>query len=246
MRSTWVAAVCLGLICVFFAASAAIAQGRYLEFPREGFRLEMPEKWVKVPEDVFRDKMRPLEKALEKSDSEQKLGYDYAVQLESKEWFEYPYMLISHWEDVRVDRDEMPGMNEKVEEGILKGGKGINGTELVRSSFDPERCFYRAEARFTVSGQDMVLLKGVYYLNQSVLQLSTYVPEETFSRYAPDIKQAMDSIQLDPGVVHHANPAKTLEFEDVLPYLKVSIGTVIVLIGVGVYFWIRRRDKRES
>ena len=246
MRSQWFAGLCLLLMGALFLVPHAEAEERSMEFPGEGFSIELPQKWAKVPEDVFREKMRPLKKALEKSDSNQKLGYDYAVQLESKEWFEYPYMLISHWEDIRVDSDEMSEMNERIEEGILKGGRGVNGTELVSSSFDADRNLYRAEARFSVSGQDMVLLKGVYYLNQSVLQLSSYVPEEMYSRYAPELKEAMQDLRIDASSVHRASEDSWLDFKDVVPYLKVLIATVVVFVVAGIYVLYRRRGGTGS
>ncbi|MCF8085864.1 MAG: hypothetical protein K9J48_03115 [Desulfohalobiaceae bacterium] len=246
MRRKWIAALCLGLMCALGSGSAVSAGKRYLEFPREGFRLELPQRWVKIPQDVFREKMRPLKKALEKSDSRKQLGYDHGVQLKSKEWFRYPYMLVSHWEDSRVDTEEMPQMNRKIEESLLKEGKGVNGTRLVGSSFDPERNYYRAETRFTISGRRMVLLKGVYYLNQGVLQLSTYMPERMYPTYAPEIKQAVDNLEIDADRVHRASQDRWLEFEDVIPYLKVLIATVVVFVVAGIYVWHRRRGKGES
>jgi len=234
----WIAAGFLALTIVVSAGMSLRAAERYMDFPHEGFRMKLSEQWVRVPEETFQKKMKTLKQAYEKKGSTKSLGYDYAVQLKSREWFSYPYMLISIWEDIHVDTDEMATMNQKIEENLLKGA---NGTELVSSSFDPKRHFYRAEARFRLAEKQMVLLKGVYYRNNSVLQLSAYMPRKMFSRYARDIREAMDSLRMDPDTRHRAQDDSWLDFRDLVPYLKAIIATVIVFVIAGIYVWTKRR-----
>ena len=233
-----IAAGFLALAIVVSAGMPLRAAERYIDFPQDGFRIELPDQWVRVPEEAFREKMKSLKQAYAKKGSKKRVGYDYAVQLESKEWFSYPYMLISIWDDIHVDTDEMTTMNQKIEESLLQGA---NGTELVSSSFDQKRHFYRAETRFRLAGKQMVLLKGVYYRNHSVLQLSTYMPREMYSRYARDIREAMDSLRMDPGTRHKAQADSWLDFRDWVPYLKAIIATVIVFVIAGIYVWMKRR-----
>jgi len=241
MRSQWVAGLCLLLVGALLLVPHAEAEERSMDFPGEGFSLELPAEWVKVPEDVFRKKMRPLKKAYENSGSERRFDYDHAVQLKSREWFQYPYMLINLWEDTRVDSDEISEMNQRMEENLLKGDVGVNGTELMSSSYDPERHFYRAEVRFSLSNRQMVLMKGVYYLNHSVLQLSAYMPAGMYSNYAPDIRQGMESLKVDASRVYRASEDSWLEFKDIVPYLKVSIATVVAFAVAAIYVIYRRR-----
>jgi hypothetical protein len=239
MRNTLVAVMGLFLVGTFLSAPASAAE-RSIELPGQGISLELPDRWIKVPKDVFRKKMRPLKKAYAKSGSEKRFDYDCAVQLESRDWFRYPYLLINIWEDTRVDSDEISQMNQKIEENLLSGDVGINGTELVSSSYNSERHFYRAEVRFSIKDKQMMLLKGVCYLNQSVLQLSAYMPREMYPSYAPDIRQAMDSLQISPDRVYRASQDRWLEFEDVVPYLKVLIATLVAFAVAGFYVWLRR------
>lgn len=200
--------------------------------------MELPKQWVRVPQDIFQEKMNSLKQAYEKEGSQKKLGYDYALQLQSREWFSYPYMLISIWDDIHVDTDEMTTMNQKIEESLLQG---VNGTELESSSFDPKRHFYRAEASFPLAGKRMVLLKGVYYRNHSVIQMSTYMPRKMSSRYAEDIREAMESLRMDPSTRHRAQADSWLDFRDWVPYLNMIIATVIVFVIAGIYLWKQRR-----
>ncbi len=238
----WIAAGFLALAMVVSAGMPLRAAERYIDFPQDGFRIKLPEQWVRVPEEAFQEKMESLKRAYAKKGSKQRVGYDYAVQPRSKDWFSYPYMLISIWEDIHVDTNEMTTMNQKIEENLLQGA---NGTELVSSSFDPKRHFYRAEARFRLAEKQMVLLKGVYYRNHSVLQLSTYMPRKMYSRYAQDIREAMDSLRMDPNTRHRAQADSWLDFRDLVPYLKAIIATVIVFVIAGIYVWKQRGRKEE-
>ncbi|MEF8888916.1 MAG: hypothetical protein V5A14_02610, partial [Desulfohalobiaceae bacterium] len=201
----------------------------------------------KVPRDVFMDKMSELKKAYEGKEAKEHINYNYAIQLRSREWFEYPYMLISIWEDTRVDREEMPDMNERVKESLLQESQGVKGTTLVHSDFDPKRHLYRVESRFQLGDRRMALLKAVRYMNSAVLEIGTYMPEEMYSEYAPDVQEAVDNLKLSPGNIHRENPAKGLDFkEDILPYLKTGIATFLVLLLAGIFFWrTRRRSSGE-
>lgn len=238
----WIIASFLALMIVGSVGTPLRAAQKYIDFPEQGFGIQLPEQWVRVPEDAFQEKMKSLKRAYEKEGGKNRLGYDYAVQVQSQEWFSYPYMLISIWEDIHVDTDEMATMNQKIEENLLQGA---NGTELVSTSFDPGRHFYRAEARFPLAGKQMVLLKGVYYRNHSVLQLSTYMPRDMYSRYAEDVREAMDSLRMDPSTRHRAQADSWLDFRDLVPYLKAIIATVIVFVIAGIYVWMHRRGKEE-
>ncbi|MCF8030810.1 MAG: hypothetical protein K9K39_07945 [Desulfohalobiaceae bacterium] len=237
-----IAAGFLAFLIVVSVGMPLKAGERYIDFSKEGFRMELPEQWVRVPQDVFQEKMKSLKQAYEQDGSQKRLGYDYALQLQSREWFSYPYMLISIWEDIHVDTEDMSQMNHKIEKSLLQGG---NETKLVSSSFDPERHYYRAEARFRIAGEQLVLLKGVYYRNHSVLQLSTYMTQEMYSRYAQKIRKAMGSLKMDPSTRHRAQADSWLDFRDLIPYLKVIIATVLVFLIAGIYVWKQRRGKEE-
>lgn len=236
------AALCLALMFLLTAAIPAQAK-RTIEFSRHEFSMELPQRWVKVPRGVFMDKMSELKKAYEGKEAKEHINYDYAIQLRSKEWFEYPYMLISVWEDTRVDREEMSQMNERVKESLLQESQGVSGTTLVHSDFDRKRHLYRVESRFQMGDRRMALLKAVRYMNSAVLEIGTYMPEEMYSEYAPDVQEAVDNLRLSSGNIHRENPAKGLDFkEDILPYLKTGIATFLVLLLVGIFFWRTRRS----
>jgi hypothetical protein len=151
--------------------------------------------------------------------------------------------LISHREDLRVDSGEIQEMNERVKKSLQKEQAGVSNNELVTAHYDPRRHEYRAEARFRMGETDMVLLKAVWYLNQDVLVASAYLPESMYSRHAPDIIQAMDSLEITPENVYRAEDDSGSTFwEAVLPYSKVIIATVIVLLLVGIYVWRQRSN----
>ncbi len=244
----WKYCVLIGVVFFFvqFAGSTVWAGKHSIEFDRKGFSLQLPEKWVKVPRDVFRKKMQELKQAYEQAEADEEIPYDYAIQLESKDWFEYPYMLITLWEDERVDRDEMREMNQKVKKNLLREGKGVNSTKLVHSNFDAEDFLYRIESRFKLADRQMVLFKAVQYMNNGVLEIATYMPENMYSQYAPEVKDAIDSLHLSPGNVHHKNPVKSLDFKkDVLPYLNVIIAAFLVIILIGIFVWKSKRDPNK-
>lgn len=236
----------LGITAVFIVIFNvnAWADMRYVHFPREGFKLKLPQKWIKVPEDVFHNKMKSIKENYDQEKANKYINYDYALQLKSKDWFEYPYLFISVWKDTRVQEQEIPKMNNKLEQNMLQGQAGIKDPELVRSIYNPQRHLYRAELRFNIAKKSMVLIKAVCYMDQGILVLSTYMPEEMYFEYAPDIKKALDNLKLSPENIYRARPNQGLEFKkDILPYLKILIAVVIVIVLVGIYFLNRQRNE---
>jgi hypothetical protein len=224
------------------ALAAGKLEARMISFPSEGFSLELSEQWVKVPTEVFEAKMQELKKAYG-GKSGKNIAYRHALQLRSKEWFNYPYILVNRWDDTRVESDEIPDMNERLKEHLLKEGNGISGTRLKRSSFDPDSRIYQAKLRFELAKRDMVMIKTVCYMNQSVLVLNAYIPEKSYPDYGPEVASAMSNLRLDPANVYQAGASSGMDFrKDILPYLKISIATGIILLLVGLFLWKRRRS----
>ncbi len=240
---------CCGLICLVFffvqITGFTVWAGEHsIEFDRKGFSLVVPEEWIKVPRDVFQKKMQRLKQAY--NEAEKEIHYDYAIQLKSKEWFEYPYMLITLWEDRRVDRDEMAEMNKKVKENLLRESKRVKEPRLVDASFDETNFLYRTESRFKLANREMVLFKAVQYMNKGILEIAAYMPEKMYSEYAAEIEETIDSLQLSSGNVHHKNPAKSLDFKkDILPYLNVAIASLLVVVLIGIFVWRSRKDSNK-
>ncbi|WP_153304111.1 hypothetical protein [Desulfovermiculus halophilus] len=243
MSRQWMFGCCCALVAAVVMCAAVKAQAKRFSFPEAGFGLQLPAQWVQVPGDVLRKRMESLAQAMEIDTESKRLDYDYALQLESKEWFSYPYILISHREGLRVDSGEIQEMNERVKTSLQKEQPGVSNNELVSAQYDPRRHEYRAETRFRMGETDMVLLKAVWYLNQDVLVASAYLPESMYSRYAPDVLQAMDSLDITPENVYRAEDDSGSTFwEAVLPYSKVIMATVIVLLLVGIYLWRQRSN----
>ncbi|MCF8106282.1 MAG: hypothetical protein K9K64_12435 [Desulfohalobiaceae bacterium] len=234
-KAIWIAVSSLIVLLNLLVCSTARAE--YQEFP-DGFSLRLPQGWTRVPEDVFREKMQHLQKAYPKSGS---LGYDYALQLESRDWFQYPYMLISVWEDYRVKLSKIPEMNEKFQRKFQGKQKGVTRNRLVTSSYDPKRRIFQAEYRFELSGNPIVLFKGLCYMNQGVLSFSYYLREGMYGKYAHTFEEMMDSLRLSAANLYQAESSREGRIRDaVLPYGKILIATGIIALLIGIYFWSKR------
>ena len=234
------------ITCFAILVSAAFcpaARGGYVEFPSGGFVLNKPDTWVRVPPDIFREKMRNLAKAQGKEEAGEIPGYDYALQRESGKWFSYPYTLISVWEDTRVDPDEITRMNRRVKENMLKQQNAVENPELVREGYDPARRFYRAHVRFEVAGNPLEAVKGVLYMNRSVVVLSSYCLQgEKARRDLADAERIMDSIRPAESNVYREEDSGGWNFKkDILPYFKVIIAAGIGLLIIGIYIFKQKR-----
>ncbi|MCF8109481.1 MAG: hypothetical protein K9J81_10860 [Desulfohalobiaceae bacterium] len=228
------------ILLTFWACSTVRAENQ--EFP-DGFSLRLPRGWIQIPEDVFQKKMLLLQKTYAKSGS---LGYDYALQLESRDWFQYPYMLISVWEDSRVKPEKIPEMNEKLQKKILRKQQGVTRNRLVTSSYDPKRHIFQAEYHFELSENPIVLFKGICYMNQGVLSFSYYLREGMYGEYAHLFAEMMDSLRLSAANRYQAGPSREGRIRDaILPYGKILIATGIIAVLIGIYFWNIRYNSRD-
>ena len=237
---------CLILVLALLLCPASQAEAKTLEFPHPGFTLNLPQEWVLIPQEVFRKKMDSLQKAYQKDGSKMDLGYDYALQQQSRDWFEYPYILISVWEKTRVNSRKMERMNERMRKNLAQSQPGLTNNRLVHDSFDPSRHVFMAESRFELSGTPMVLLKSACYMDQGVVVFSAYMPQEMYADHAPDIKKALQTIELDPKNIYREHPEQGWSFqEDILPYMRMIIATVIVLLLAGLFLWKRRRGSQD-
>ena len=233
----------LSMLCNSYAAAAP----RHIEFTSSGFALQLPKRWVRIPQKVFKKKMNKLNKVYSGEESAARLKYDYAVQIKSKKWFQYPYMLISVWDNKRVDEKDIPEMNKKFKDNILSSNKIITDTRTVQTNYDPLNYLYTGEFRFDLAQKHpMVLLCAVRYMNEGILKLSAYMPPEMYSKYAPDIREAMQNIRLSPENKYRPGYEEGIKFkEHILPYLKVMIATGILLLLILLYIWKRWTNNRR-
>jgi len=233
----------LSMLCNSYAAAAP----RHIEFTSSGFALQLPKRWVRIPQKVFNKKMNELNKVYSGEESAARLKYDYAVQIKSKKWFQYPYMLISVWENKRVEEKDIPEMNKRFKDNILGSNKIIIDTRTVQSNYDPLNYLYTGEFRFNLAQKHpMVLLCAVRYMNEGILKLSAYMPPEMYSKYAPDIREAMQNIRLSPENKYRPDYEEGIKFkEHILPYLKVMIATGILLLLTLLYIWKRWTNNRR-
>ncbi len=233
----------LSMLCNSYAAAAP----RHIEFTSSGFALQLPKRWVRIPQKVFKKKMNKLNKVYSGEESAARLKYDYAVQIKSKKWFQYPYMLISVWDNKRVDEKDIPEMNKKFKDNILSSNKIITDTRTVQTNYDPLNYLYTGEFRFDLAQKHpMVLLCAVRYMNEGILKLSAYMPPEMYSKYAPDIREAMQNIRLSPENKYRPGYEEGIKFkEHILPYLKVMIATGILLLLTLLYIWKRWTNNRR-
>ena len=234
----------LVLAMIVFASLLGRGEAKRFKFPAYGFVLELPSQWVQIPQDVFADKMSALQDAFAKKGTDAEIGFDFGLQQESKEWFTYPYILGSIWEDVRVDSERIQKMNTRLAQNLKEGQPGVKNSRLVHSGYNPNKHVYTAEVRFDLSGTAMVLMKTVYYMNKGILVLSTYMPQKMYSAQKPEIAQALHNVQLDAKNVYRPDSDHRWSFQrNILPYMNIVIATGIVLFVLGIYLWRRRSGR---
>lgn len=236
-----------GIILSLAFNSYASTAPRYIDFPSSGFAIQLPQKWVRIPQKVFKKKMNKLNRAYSGEESARRLKYDYAVQLKSKKWFQYPYMLISVWNDKRVEKKDIPEMNKKFKENMVKDKQGISDIKTVHASYDSQKYLCTGEFRFTVAKKHpMVLICAVRYMNEGILKLSAYMPPEMYSKYAPELREAMQNIRLSPENQYRPDYEEGIKFKKhIFPYLKIMIATGILLLLTILYIWKRWTNNRK-
>lgn len=232
----------MAVLLILAAGTAASGAPQTIRFTESGFALQLPEAWLRVPDEVLQDKMNQLNQAYAGDPPSENLSYDHAVQLRSNQWFEYPYMLIREWTDRRVPPADIPKMNNQIEKRMQRSRQGLTHFRMTDSRYHPEHPLYTAEFRFSLADHPMVLLYAARYTNKGILTFSTYMPPAMYDRYAPDIRDAVQTVTLSPENVYQPNHKQTgISFKThILPYLKVIIATGILLLLTLLFIGNRR------
>ena len=130
---------CVLLIVTF--AGVSIASGSKLQ--KNGFSISLPDGWVEIPRDVIDASIKKIAKLAPNALAQH---YDYGFQLaSSKNWFEYPYILIQIINTGRIPEGELEKLERYFTQESLDKHK--EGWSSIMSDIQPGKMVYDKQTK---------------------------------------------------------------------------------------------------
>ncbi len=194
------------------------------------FSITLPDGWVKVPDQVM---VSYNEEALEKSEDETAVIYDYGFQLADADgWLKYPCVLIRVEYDGRYSSGDLERYAEQADTDTVKVDEGNTFFMEVH-----EKSGIKALAARQLTEYGFIEMQG----------LATV---DSFSEFEGVYREAFSNLQLDSQIQYQPR------ITDNAPVLgNINLGKVLLvslqaaLIGAGlwlVYSLLKRAVKRSK
>lgn len=234
-RTVWaVLAAVIFLLPVSLSAATSHNQGEH------GFAITLPDDWCRIPQKILNEKNRELIR------ENQELFYDLAFQLENREWFEFPYILIRVNEENRVPKGNIDKINQAVVDNMKEADKSdrYDVTILEQKEY-PDRNMFLVRSDFKSKDKwDIRIDFAQIYTQKGVLQFSYYGSRQNATASEPDYIRAVENLNLDPEMVYRENFSDKLSLSNWVDslggVLALSLGIGLLLIVI-FYFALKRK-----
>jgi hypothetical protein len=200
----------LFLISTFTAVS--IANGS--EFHKNGFSISLPDEWVEIPEDVIDTTEEKLAKL---NPNAQMPKADYGFQLSSsKNWFEYPYILIIINNSGRIPESQLKKLEEYPFKKVFNETQNelssiISDLEAGKIVYDKQAklMWMRTEANVPPEG----LISGISCMvptETGFIQISGYSLRDNFPIYEAIFQSVALSVSPEPQLAYKSKWSDSL------------------------------------
>lgn len=236
------------LIFTFTVVSKLIAS----ELKKSGFSISLPDGWIEIPRNVIDAYEKEIARL---APNIQVQHYDYGFQLaSSKNWFEYPYILVQVKNTGRIPESQL----EKIAEYNIQGGLDKSKKKLgsIMSEIQAGKMIYDKQNKIiwmrielnVANIKQIAGISGIVPTEKGFIQITGYCLKENYSTYEPIFQSVILSVSPEPGLAYKP------KWSDRLPSVVTGIawrrivGKAIAggIIG-GIIFLVKvlRRKKRN-
>jgi len=192
------------LLLVVTAAGVSIASGS--ELHKNGFSITLPDGWVEMHRDVIDAYQEELARLASNAPPQH---YDYGFQLgSSKNWFEYPYILVQLKNTGRIPESQLEKLERySVQETLDKHKKGLSSImsdiEVGKIIYDKQTkmIWMRIESNVVNIGP-ISGLSGMVPTEKGFIQVMGYSLRENYSTYEPIFQSVALSISPEAGLAY--------------------------------------------
>ncbi|MGE0085573.1 MAG: thermonuclease family protein [Desulfococcaceae bacterium] len=181
-------------------------------FQADGFAFSVYEGWVQIPGDVVREyekNVNAQSAEMRKKTNVPEQHYDYAFQLKSsKEWFEYPYILIRISNEKRIPKRDLDKLIKISSENLNDPdeldfyGFGITSGE---AHYDPNEKIIWISGEFNDANKCKInRVSGTIPTQKGFVQVSCCSQANHFSYYKSFFHSVIRSVSLSPNLVYQS------------------------------------------
>ena len=194
---------CVLLIVTF--AGVSIASGSKLQ--KNGFSISLPDGWVEIPRDVIDASIKKIAKLAPNAPAQH---YDYGFQLaSSKNWFEYPYILIQIINTGRIPESELEKCftQESFYSFIDKHGEGWSS---IMSDIQPGKMVYDKQTKMIWMRMESNVanigpiygISGMVLTEKGFIQVTGSSLPENYPTYEAIFQSVALSVSPEPGLAY--------------------------------------------
>ncbi|HOJ78607.1 MAG TPA: hypothetical protein PLZ08_04660 [Bacillota bacterium] len=196
------------LLCLLsgFAINGASAaeNSKLYDYPKDGFSIRILTSMREIPSEVIKEYVEYLHANFPNTRAE---NYNYGFQLKSsKNWFEYPYILIQVKNQNRISSSELKKLKQVNTQQLSKkaqdklddnlGGvvSNVNFNEMV---YDPINQIVWMRFKMTVQGSGNVVgISGMCLTEVGWIQVNCYCRESETKLYQGIFEDIIRSVQI--------------------------------------------------
>lgn len=185
---------------------AVVSTASASELKKNGFSISLPDGWVEIPRDVIDSYEKEIARIAPKANAQH---YDYGFQLDSsKNWFEYPYILVQVKNTGRIPESQLEKLEEySVQESLDKQKKAVSS---IMSDIQPGKMVYdkqtkmiwmRIEANVVNIGP-ISGISGMVPTEKGFIQVMGWSLRENYPTYEAIFQSVAVSVSPEAGLAY--------------------------------------------
>ena len=210
------------------------------------FSLRLPKNWIAIPKQVLD---AASDAAARMAPQVPKQMYDYGFQLdESKDWFEYPYILIGVDQGGRIPESELESFQRAIADGVKEAQELVSefsrGGEIGGFVYNPNYHVLWTQSKSNVQGIGAVYsLKAILLTEYGVIDISGHSRADQFNHYAPVFEAIMKSVVLSDKTKYKSRSTDSIpdvsdtNWSIVLGVVitgGIAVGSLVVIVVVKI------------
>lgn len=190
-------------VCFLFTgiiSSSTLAEGfvKY-NFPKDNFSIQTPNNWQRIPDDIVKQSVKSLHQV---SPQLQSQTFEYGFQLKSRNWLEYPYILIQIKNNGKISTQSLNKLKQINKEDFSKKITEKTGNILSNISFgeivyDSANQIVWMRFQLTVQGVGNVIgISGMCLTSEGWIQVNCYASEIDYPNYESTFESVIRSVKV--------------------------------------------------
>lgn len=196
----------LATVGVFVGLVLSVAAGQFIDQPKLGYSVTLPDDWVQLPYTVVSNYTRTIQKMANGGFNE---SYDDGFQRSAQgQWFKYPYILVQIKETGRVPERQLAQMKtlrSDVQRGADMAAKKLSAVVSDMSVGDTyydatNKCILVRSTASVAGVGDIKALTCGYLTERGIIFFHCYALSGQFDDLLPVFQKLLRSVRIKDGL----------------------------------------------